>query len=61
MINIIKEVRTFKTKNNKSLKQEIELTLEKKLHSKLQHVLGDLKAVCNAKNINFSDKFEIKF
>ncbi len=61
MINIIKEVRAFKTKNNKSLKQEIELTLEKDSHAKLKHVLGDLKSVCNAKNINFSDKFEIKF
>ena len=61
MINIIKEVRTFKTKNNKSLKAEIELTLEKSMHSKLKHVLADLKAVTNAKNINFNDKFEVKF
>jgi len=60
MINIIKEVRTFKTKNNKSMKAEIELTLEKDLHQKLKHVLGDLKSVTNAKNINFGDKFEIK-
>src|SRR3989344_1950223 len=60
MINIIKEVRTFKTKNNKSMKAEIELTLEKDLHQKLKHVLGDVKSVTNAKNINFGDKFEIK-
>ena len=61
MINIIKEVRTFKTKNNKSLKEEVELTLEKNVHQKLQHVLADLKSVCNAKNINFGSKFEVKF
>ena len=61
MINIIKEVRTFKTKNNKSLKAEIELTFEKNVHQKLKHVLGDLKSVCNAKNINFGNNFEVKF
>ena len=61
MMGIIKEVRAFKTKNSKSLKQEIELTLEKNLHSKLKHVLGDLKSVTNAKNINFGSKFEVKF
>ena len=60
IINVIKEVRSFKTKNNKSLKQEIELILEKNLHQKIKYVLADLKAVCNAKHINFGDKFEVK-
>ncbi len=61
MISIIREVRQFKSQNNKSLKAEIELTIEKKLHSKLKHILGDLKSVCNAKNIIFGDKLEIKW
>jgi len=61
MLNVIKEVRAYKTKNNKSLKAEIELILSKDMHAKLKHVLADLKAVTNAKNINFGDKFDIKF
>ena len=59
-ISIIKEVRQFKSKNNKSLKQEIDLTLEKETYKKINLVLDDLKAVTNSKKIDFSDKFEVK-
>ena len=61
MVNLIKEVRAFKTKNSKSMKAEIELTLEKNMYAKLKPVLTDLKSVTNAKNINLGNKFEIKF
>jgi valyl-tRNA synthetase len=61
LIKLISEVRQFKSKNNKSLKEPINITLEKSKHQKLKHVLADFKAVTNAININFGEKFEIKF
>ena len=60
-IDIISQVRQFKTKNQKSLKIEITLTLDKKSQNKLKNVLQDIKAVTNAREINFGSKFEVKF
>ncbi|MBU0929842.1 MAG: valine--tRNA ligase [Nanoarchaeota archaeon] len=56
-INILSKVRQFKTENNKSLKEPINIILE---DNKLKETLEDLKAVSNAK-IEFGKKFEIKF
>jgi valyl-tRNA synthetase len=61
IISLISKVRQFKSKYNKSLKEQIEITLEKSKRQILKHVLADFKAVVNAKNINFGKKFEIKF
>jgi len=60
-IEIITQVRQFKTKNNKSLKEPIRLTIEKTLEKELKPFLEDIKAVTTAKEITFSDKFSISF
>ena len=57
-IQLISEVRKFKSKNNKSLKTPVLLTLEKQ-DKDLESILEDLKAVTNASKIDF-DKFNIK-
>jgi len=57
-INIISEVRKFKTSKGKSLKEPVIIVLDKKDKNKLIDVLGDIKAVCNS-DISFGDKFEI--
>ena len=59
-IDIITDVRQFKTKNKKSLKEEIILTLDKNDKKLLEPVLDDLKATVNAKEIKFG-KFEVNF
>ncbi|MEW6063559.1 MAG: valine--tRNA ligase [Nanoarchaeota archaeon] len=60
-VKILSEVRQFKTKNNKSLKEQVILTLDKKDKEKLEPVLADLKATANAKEINEGNNFEVKF
>lgn len=59
-IEIVKTVRQFKSKNSKSLKAEILLSLDKKDQSLLKNVLDDLKATVNAREITFGE-FEVKF
>jgi len=59
-IEIISKVRQFKTKNNKSLKVEVNLVIEKKFETSLKEFLDDLKSVCNAK-IEFGNEFKISF
>ncbi|MFH1592486.1 MAG: valine--tRNA ligase [Candidatus Woesearchaeota archaeon] len=59
-IEIISEVRKFKAKNKKSLKEEIYLTLDKKDEKILKPFIGDLGAVTFAKKIEFG-KFKISF
>ena len=61
MVSIISEVRQFKTKNQKSLKEPVILTLDKRNKKEFGLVLDDLKAVTNAKEIKFGDKLEISF
>jgi valyl-tRNA synthetase len=58
-VKIISDVRKFKTSKGKSLKEEVNLVLNKKDKIKLKDVLEDLKAVCNA-DICFGDKFKIE-
>ena len=57
MLNIIAEVRRFKAKNNKSLKEPVILTIDKK---KFKDVLDDLKAVVNAQEIK-NGEFKVEF
>ncbi len=60
VLEIIKLARQFKSKNNKSLKAEIDLVLEKTDEKLLKNMLSDLKSTVNAKTIAFGN-FEIKF
>ena len=59
-VKIISDVRKFKSENNKSLKAEIILTLDKKDQKDFKNLLNDLKAVTNAKEIKFG-KFRVEF
>ncbi len=59
-VEIIQQVRQFKSKAGKSLKVPIILELEKKDEKILKEFLKDLKAVCSAKEIKFG-KFGMKF
>ncbi|MEK6907054.1 MAG: hypothetical protein AABW45_00860, partial [Nanoarchaeota archaeon] len=61
LISLISQVRQFKSKNNKSLKEPVNIILEKAKHQELKHILADFKAVTNAKNIIFGEKFNIEF
>ena len=60
VLEIIKLARQFKSKNNKSLKAEIDLVLEKTDEKLLKNMIPDLKSTVNARTINFGN-FEIKF
>lgn len=59
-VEIITKVRQFKTKHKKSLKEEVNLVLDKKLEKSLKPFLKDLEAVCNTK-IEFGKQFKISF
>lgn len=61
-LEILEKVRREKAKAKKSVKAEIELTIEPKEYELLETVnmLNDLKAVCNAKTLK-PGKFEVKF
>ena len=57
-ISVIKEIRQFKSKNNKSLKEPVTIVLNNK---DLKLFIEDLKAVSNANKIDFGNKFEVSF
>jgi len=59
-IEVIHEVRRFKSQNGKSLKVPIVLTLDKKDEKGLKPFLEDLKAVTAAQEVKFG-KFKIEF
>lgn len=59
LINIISEVRQFKNKNKKPMKEEIKLTLPGKL--KKSKFLKDLASVTNAKKISYGKELKIEF
>ena len=59
-LEIIAKVRQFKTKEQKSLKVEVNLVIEKKFETRLKEFIDDLKSVCNAK-IEFGNEFKISF
>lgn len=59
-VELLSKVRQFKSENQKSMKAEVSLTIEKEKLSMIREVLDDFKAVCNATEIlegNFSVKF----
>ena len=57
-IKVIAEIRQFKSKNNKSLKEPVNIVLNNK---DLKLFVDDLKAVSNADKIDFGSKFEVSF
>ncbi|MFA5176491.1 MAG: valine--tRNA ligase [Candidatus Nanoarchaeia archaeon] len=61
VLEIINEVRQFKTKNNKSMKEPVIITIEKKNEKVIKEFYDDLKAVTSAKDIKFGDKLKIEF
>ncbi|MAG47734.1 valine--tRNA ligase [archaeon] len=61
-VDILRKVRAEKSKENKSMKEEIVLELEKKYEKDFnEDMLKDLKAVTSASMINFGNKFDVKF
>lgn len=56
-VEVLQEVRKFKSKNNISLKTEVSITLGDRL---LEPVLDDLKAVTKAREIKFGNKLHIE-
>ncbi len=60
LLNVITEVRKKKSENQKSMKAEIILTIDKKTKDILKDILGDLKSVVNAKEIK-EGKFNVEF
>ncbi|MBI5871692.1 valine--tRNA ligase [archaeon] len=59
-VEILAKVRQEKAEHHKSLKAEIILNLEKEKLKLLHNVIDDLKAVCNAREIN-EGSFELRF
>lgn len=55
---MIGKVRQYKTKNQKSMKTGVKLTLDKK---ELKQVIDDLKAVTNATETSFGKTLKISF
>ncbi|MBS3133688.1 valine--tRNA ligase [Candidatus Woesearchaeota archaeon] len=61
-IDILKNVRMEKAKNHKSIKEEIILSLEKKYEDYFDiNTLYDLRAVTNAVEIKFVNRFGVEF
>ena len=59
-MNIVKEVRMFKTKQQKSLKEPVKLTLLKKYKQKFdKSLLADLQSTTNATQMKFGNAFEV--
>lgn len=59
-VDVISKVRQLKTKNQKSLKSEINLALEKGILAQIKPMLSDLQAVTNAKRLE-EGKFNVEF
>jgi valyl-tRNA synthetase len=61
-VDILEQVRKWKSSNQKPMNSEIILTLEKVAMSPLgDDLIGDLKAVTNAKEINEGKQFRVDF
>ena len=61
IVEIVSEVRKFKTSNKKSLKAEIDIVIQKDLEKDFSEFLEDFKAVTNAKNLSFGENLKISF
>ncbi len=60
LLDVISDVRKEKSDNQKSVKAEIILTLEKEKQEKLKDMLDDLKSVLNVKELK-QGKFKVEF
>jgi len=60
LLKIISDARKKKSENQKSVRAEIILTIDKKTKAILKDVLGDLRAVVNAREIK-EGKFNVEF
>jgi len=60
LLKILKKVRQEKSKNKKSVKAEILLTIEKKDKEKLKEIIPDLMSVTSSKEIK-EGKFKVEF
>ena len=60
LLNIIGKVRQEKSKAKKPMNSQIKLTLEKKEMKMLEKIMGDLRAVTNAVEVN-EGKFAVEF
>jgi valyl-tRNA synthetase len=60
-VNVLNNVRQLKAKANKSLKEEVGLTLTKDAYSMLFSSMDDLKAVCNARDVKKGSKFDVEW
>ncbi len=60
VVEVVKKVRQYKAKHGRSLKTEVVLTLNRKRKRDYMKAIDDLKAVTNAKEIKFGDKFSVK-
>ena len=58
--DILSKVRKYKAKHNKSMREEIILTIEEKDYKVLKNSIQDLKAVCNIKEIK-KGNFNVSF
>lgn len=59
-VDIISKVRQFKAKNNRSLKEEVILTIDKKHKEDLKPFIDDIKAATSAKELLYG-KFSVEF
>ncbi|MEM3127330.1 MAG: hypothetical protein QW331_04675, partial [Candidatus Woesearchaeota archaeon] len=58
-ISIIAAGRKFKSENKLSIKEEVsklEISCSEEIGKKLEHVLIDIKAVLNVKEVHFNDR-----
>ncbi len=60
-IEILSRVRQEKTNNKKSMKAEVNLTLDKATMKKIKNLLEDLKDVSNAREIKEGTDFKVEF
>ena len=60
LIDVLTKIRMEKSKAQKSMKAEVELTLEKEKQDKLKLVMDDLQSVMSIKKIK-TGSFQVEF
>ncbi len=60
-VSVLNNVRQLKAKANKSLKEEVGLTLKRDDYNILLSSMDDLKAVCNAREVKKGSKFGVEW
>ena len=61
LVNLVSEVRMFKNKNKKSLKESVDITLPRKYEKFDKYLLEDFKAVTNTQSLSFGKDLKISF